>query len=529
MEDLLTVAVEEGGFSSVEELKGSPIPQEQVLQQIKDSYDIKVPLFEKMPERTNSCIFIAGGSSLLDHLEEISDRYKNGEFILTSNMTHDFIVEQGIIPNVCIIVDPKERVKDYIKNPQKQTEYVIGTVCVPEVAQQLIDAGMNVKKILVGYGFADESDIKLQKELYPGPMNNYLVGGTMMGLRAMNMALLLGFSKIEYYGMDSCYSSKPALIQEDDTRYEEIVKSNNGRFYTDVDTGKNYTINGNGGGFFYAYKKERVPENIQIAKTSDGRKFLTSPCFAHQAKQFLYWVDRLEGKLEVVLHGDSLTSHLYELHRKQKEHAYKVIGDKRWTDEYAKLQEEMHLTQYYGYRGGENLELISRSVVFLFDKLRRPIEVLDYGCSDARLSVELYKLFNAINVRNYDPFNPVYSNEPDNQYDITTCCDVMEHVEEQCVENNIKYIADKTRLIAIFQICLVDAVKILSDGRNAHITQKSIQWWAKQISKYFNIGEAVYTAEYAYFVCQAMNADETINKELQKGTICTTLQNVSMR
>ena len=56
----------------------------------------------------------------------------------------------------------------------------------------------------------------------------------------------------------------------------------------------------------------------RLAETSDGRRFLTSHVLAHQAKQFVKWADRLEGKVEVVCHGDSLNSHMYKLHQEAK-------------------------------------------------------------------------------------------------------------------------------------------------------------------------------------------------------------------
>lgn len=508
---LLDVAVAEGGFEPVKDLKGGPVTNEQVLENIRKSADLNLPVFKKKPQREGSFIFTAGGTSLLDFVDEIKKRKESGEFICSSNHTHDFLFERGIVSDACIVIDPKECVKNYIKHPQKETNYYIGTVCHPAVAQNLIDAGMNVEKLLVGYGIEDESDIELQKALYGKVSSSYLVGGTMTGLRAMHFAVMLGFKTIEYYGLDSCFSSECKLVYKGDPRFNKIIKKNGGRWYSDAETGQDYALDETeDGGFFYAYKKPRA-ENIQIAKTPDGRQFITSPVFAHQAKQFIKWYDRMEGKLNIILHGDNLTSHLLKCHLIAKDRILKEIGDKRWTEDYSKLQKTMHENRedYGSIDKLDVAEIVCKAVIFLYAKLRRPIRVLDYGCGKGRLSENLSSILKIVEVTNYDPFTE-WSKEPEGKFDIVTCIDVMEHVEEECVNNTLRYIQDKAGFMALFYIAMDDALKLLPDGRNAHITQKSVQWWLSVLKEKFLIGEATTIGDWAWFICQSLDASEKL-------------------
>jgi len=39
----------------------------------------------------------------------------------------------------------------------------------------------------------------------------------------------------------------------------------------------------------------------------------------------------------------------------------------------------------------------------------------------------------------------------------------------------------------LFVISTVKAIKILDDGRNAHLIIKPLSWWCKQIEPYFRI------------------------------------------
>jgi hypothetical protein len=504
------------GFTLAPDIKGGPVPKEEVLENIRQVSKLELPTLKKhLGQGAGTAIFVAGGPTLRDYLDEIRQRSVAGDFIITSNNTYDFLVDNGIIPSACLLLDPKEIVSKYVRKPQPQTQFFVGSVCNVKLFEAL--RGQSVTRILTCYGLEDESDINLQMELYKNPpARDFLVGGTMTPLRAMPFALLLGYSRLEFYGFDSCYSSKePPVVYEGDQNYLDALKLNGGMFYKDEDDGRIYTIAEPAeGGFFYAYKKHRG-ENVTIAQTSDGRKFLTSPGFAHQSKQILKWVERLEGKLEVVIHGDSLSSHLLKLHRDYQAKLARDVGEARWTEKYAEMQRRMHDEKNYGLWGDLDVEFVGRAIVPVYQNIRRPLTVLDYGAGSGALGDELERLFKAASVTRYDPFAPKWRDGPEpGVHDLSNCSDVMEHVEPQCIDNTIKYIADRTRFIATFCIGIEEADKTLPNGENAHITLRSPQWWARKLQKHFVVVEAICNALEAKFVCQKENAKELMEAEM---------------
>ena len=501
------------GFKPAEDVKGGPIPKDEVIANIEANGRNGVPVFSKLPSHGGTLVFVAGGPSLLKTLPELKKRHEAGEFILTSNNTHDYLIENGIMPNACMLIDPRESVKDCVQNPQKSVKYYVASVCNPQVFTNL--AGYDVAKILVAYGLDDESDIKAHKRLYDNPGHDYVVGGTMTPLRAMPFAAMLGYTKMEFYGFDSCYTDQePPVIYSDDPRYPEALKKAQGLQYQEDGGSRTYVIDEAAeGGFFYAYKKYRA-ESIEIAKTADGRTFLTSPGFAHQAKQFIKWVDRLEGKLHIEVHGDSLNRHMLTLHRDHQARVRAEVGDRRWTEEYGELQRQLHAGNEYGVWGDHEVETIGRGICALYEQLRRPLGVMDYGAGNGALGKALEGLFRAVSVTNYDPFHPKWRDNPEpGVHDLVTCFDVLEHVEEQCVDNTLKYIAEKCRYVALFSIGLDDAIKTLPDGRNAHITLRSAQWWQRKIGQYFVVVEAAASEDAAYFCCQKQDSKEKLLAE----------------
>ena len=499
-----------------QDVKGGPVLNEALLDNIRRGAETELPLFRKQKtKREGALIFVAGGPTLRGYLDEIRARSRNGEYILTSNFTHDYLIENGIAPNGCIVIDPTEQMATCIKSPQPNCEYYVGAVCTPGLAQNLKAAGLNVRRILVAYGLEDESDIKLQEELYNPDSADFLVGGTMTPLRVMPFAHMLGYRKLEFYGFDSCYTSRePKTVYSDDPDYKEALKRNAGIFYKDDDTGRTYCIDEPAdGGFFYAYKKKRA-ENVIVTKAADGRQFLSSPGFTHQAKQFIKWVERMEGKLSVKVHGDSLNSHLLKLHSEQQAKLKEKIGDRRWTDEYAEMQRQLHQGGHYGLWGDHEQVMVSRGVLSLYGALKRPLTLMDYGAGSGALGRSVENLFKAVSVTNYDPFHPKWAGQADpGVHDIITCCDVMEHVEPQCVENTLKYIADHCRYMAIFTIAIEEASKLLPDGRNAHVTIRSPAWWQTKIAKHFLVVEGRANNEVVEFVCQKLDAREYASQE----------------
>lgn len=484
----------EGAFSPVQAIASSPVPGERAISNIEESVKFDHPLLmAERPGIKDTIIFVAGGPTLRDYVEEIRERQAAGIPILTSNNTYDWLVARGIVPDMCLIFDPKEKVAGYVTNPQQSTQFFLGVVVNPKTFERF--AGFNVKKVVVAYGLEGREDVQLQQRLYPKARGkDFLIGGTMTPLRAMPFAVMLGYRKIEFYGFDSCFSpNPPPVVYQDENQelFNQLARQEGMPIHKDIASGRIYAIQEpDDGGYFYAYKKERQ-EDLQVAEIA-GRRFLTSPGFAYQAEQLQFWVDRLEGRLEVVVHGDSLSSWMLAARRVDRERLQERIGKARWTPEYAAMQAQMHTRGDYGTHGERHLSRAAIPILGLWETLKRTVKVLDYGCGGGQLGRTLRQMLNCATITDYDPFHPEWGGDREVElHDFCYSFDVFEHVEEICVDNVIDWIADHIKYGAYFEISLVAALKELPDGRNAHITIKSPEWWIRKMKRRFNIIEAV--------------------------------------
>lgn len=115
--------------------------------------------------------------------------------------------------------------------------------------------------------------------------------------------------------------------------------------------------------------------------------------------------------------------------------------------------------------------------------------ILDYGCGKA-IQYHKEKLheshFLGIMPSLYDPAVEKYSALPDGTFDAVINTDVLEHIEEDDVGSVIEQIYSKADKFVYLGISNEPASSILPDGRNSHVTQKSLDWWVEKVLPYAN-------------------------------------------
>ena len=112
---------------------------------------------------------------------------------------------------------------------------------------------------------------------------------------------------------------------------------------------------------------------------------------------------------------------------------------------------------------------------------------LDYGCGKAELheTFRLKKLWGLHKLDKYDPGVKEWSDLPTSSYDLVFCIDVMEHIEDDDVDNILRHIYSLTNKIAFFSISTRPATKRLPDGTNVHKAIHPEQWWRDRIDAIF--------------------------------------------
>jgi len=124
----------------------------------------------------------------------------------------------------------------------------------------------------------------------------------------------------------------------------------------------------------------------------------------------------------------------------------------------------------------------------------------DYGVASiyfAPIVDDVIQMFNITSLLDYGagkcrlkPSNELWSQTPEPN-EFVTCIDVLEHIEPELLDNvldDLKRVVDK---YGLFTIHTGPAIKVLPDGRNAHLIQQPLEWWNKHLSTRFTIVKQV--------------------------------------
>lgn len=150
------------------------------------------------------------------------------------------------------------------------------------------------------------------------------------------------------------------------------------------------------------------------------------------------------------------------------------------SEEYRRMQQELHRNPDYGVASVGYAPLVAEVI-----NANGFTELLDYGAGKGRLGQTLKQyVASPLKIHHYDPAIPEWSRPPQ-PCELVACIDVLEHIEPDYL---ISVLDDLKRVVTglgVFTVHTGPAVKVLSDGRNAHLIQKPASWWLQLLAQRF--------------------------------------------
>ncbi len=149
-------------------------------------------------------VLVGGGPSLKNHLGEIRRRQEDPnskQDIVALNGAANFLMANGIVPDYLLMVDPRERNIEFLKNAAQchpARAFLIAAQCHPDVFDRL--AGKDVMTFLM---YLPEIDVRKHELLPKGTRCTPVVGPTSAGLTAMSVMVAAGYRHLHLYGYDS--------------------------------------------------------------------------------------------------------------------------------------------------------------------------------------------------------------------------------------------------------------------------------------------------------------------------------------
>jgi hypothetical protein len=263
---------------------------EMLLEQIKNNlekYEKTIPSFQSSyVHNDGNAILVGCGPSIEtpEMQDSIRKQWAAGRPIFAIKGAHDFLIqEMSIIPDACVFLDPQDHMIDRIQlagqwpSTHRGCVYFVASQCSPKMFEHL-----NGKKLVMWHALSNVGE----KELLKGRM--MVGGGTTSGLRAFNLAYLMGFKRFHLYGFDSCN-----------------VGENDKKKRVNIHTGGDHATK-------------------VIKVQSDGKDYWCNPAMAGQANEFQDMIKMFGGDIRIKVYGDGLIASLMEERKK--------MGIKDWGE-----------------------------------------------------------------------------------------------------------------------------------------------------------------------------------------------------
>lgn len=152
------------------------------------------------------------------------------------------------------------------------------------------------------------------------------------------------------------------------------------------------------------------------------------------------------------------------------------------SEEYREMQRKLHENPDYGVASVGYAPLVAEVIEAV-----GATELLDYGAGKGRLGLALKQYIQRpLTIRHYDPAVTEWSAPPE-PCAFVACIDVLEHIEPHLLDNVLDDLQRVTVGAGVFTVHTQPAVKVLSDGRNAHLIQQPPRWWLSKFTDRFEL------------------------------------------
>lgn len=183
------------------------IPHEEIREHIRTN-QLLIKDWIKPCEKTDEEIVIVSAGPMLV-AEDVRDEAAAGRRIVAVKHALEPLKKAGIKPWMCILLDPREHVADFVKDPDKDVLWVVASQVNPEVTRRLLEAGCKIWGYHAAVGAGEEELTKKQDYAV-------IAGGSATATRGMYMLKHLGFTRFRLYGYDLSYPDTPKDMNEKD-------------------------------------------------------------------------------------------------------------------------------------------------------------------------------------------------------------------------------------------------------------------------------------------------------------------------
>lgn len=175
-------------------------PDDVLLAQV--ALNIRRGLTQAKPHQPNpaTALLVCGGPSLATTERELAKAYWAGGKIVAVNGAYQWCIDHNLKPSAAVMLDAREFNSRFFAEPVDGCRYLLASQCHPATFDVCRD-----RQVVIWHACsAGDAELALLNEYY-FERTHPVTLGTTVGVRAISLLRMLGFLRIEIFGMDACW------------------------------------------------------------------------------------------------------------------------------------------------------------------------------------------------------------------------------------------------------------------------------------------------------------------------------------
>lgn len=202
------------------------VPHEDILANIAHSLAQPVQEVQQCAIHDRIISMVSAGPSLLSCLDQIRADREAGHYIACVKHSHNVLIENGIIPDACVLLDPRGHVRDFVEEPHPDVTYFVASQVHPSTWEPL--AKGNARAFLYHARVGAGEEMLLEGR-------HMILGGSTSATRGISLFYTMGARRFRMYAYDSCWHEMPAVIDEKESRKPMMVSVLGREFLTSAE------------------------------------------------------------------------------------------------------------------------------------------------------------------------------------------------------------------------------------------------------------------------------------------------------
>lgn len=135
--------------------------------------------------------------------------------VIACNAAHDYLIKKGIVPRYAMLWDPVDVTEEFI-TPNPRVTYLLASRCHPKVFRRFRN-----HRVIVWHAAGDDCIQRLLEEYRK--MEPMIMGGSAAAIRAMFLAVAMGYMNLNVFGMDGSFDGSSTHIRQSVVKEDEMA------------------------------------------------------------------------------------------------------------------------------------------------------------------------------------------------------------------------------------------------------------------------------------------------------------------